>query len=110
MRYIDEVELELVNNKYRVKFNNFRTTFYKEFKDLFDKGYIDWKGKITHSFKGIGIDSNKTIKARQQAKKTTSGITSKEINKSLRHINADMEKSAEEFYTTKKEKDDNLSL
>lgn len=36
---------------------NFRTIFYKEFKELFDKGYIDWKRKITHSFKGIGIDS-----------------------------------------------------
>ncbi len=57
MRYIDEIELELVNNKYRVKLVNFRTTFYKEFKELFDKGYIDWKRKITHSFKGIGIDS-----------------------------------------------------
>ena len=34
----------------------------------------------------------------------------KEINKSLKHINDDMEKSAEEFYTTKKEKDDDLSL
>ena len=57
MRYIDEIELELVNNKYRVKLVNFRTTFYKEFKESFDKGYIDWKRKITHSFKGIGIDS-----------------------------------------------------
>lgn len=57
MRYIDEIELELVNNKYRVKLVNFRTTFYKEFKELFDKGYIDWKRKITHSFKGIGIDT-----------------------------------------------------
>jgi len=36
MRYIDEIELELVNNKYRVKLVNFRTTFYKEFKELFD--------------------------------------------------------------------------
>ena len=41
MRYIDDIELELINNKYRVKLVNFRTTFYKEFKDLFDKGYID---------------------------------------------------------------------
>ena len=37
-------------------------------------------------------------------------IHKKEINKSLKHINDEMEKSAEEFYTTKKEKDDGLSL
>lgn len=34
----------------------------------------------------------------------------KEINKSLKHINDEMKKSAEEFYTTKKTKDDDLSL
>ena len=34
----------------------------------------------------------------------------KEINKSLKHINDEMEKSAEEFYSNKKEKDDDLSL
>ena len=57
MRYIDDIELELINNKYRVKLVNFRTTFYKEYKELFDKGYIDLKRKITHSFNGISIDS-----------------------------------------------------
>ena len=56
MRYIDDIELELVNNKYKVKLTNFRSTFYKDFKSLFDKGYIDWKRKITHSFNGICVD------------------------------------------------------
>ena len=56
MRYIDDIELELVNNKYKVKLTNFRATFYKDFKSLFDKGYIDWKRKIVHSFKGFCVD------------------------------------------------------
>lgn len=56
MKYIDDIELELVNNKYKVKLINFRSTFYKDFKSLFDKGYIDWKRKITHSFNGFCID------------------------------------------------------
>lgn len=56
MRYIDDIELELVNNKYKVKLTNFRSTFYKDFKSLFDKGYIDWKRKIVHSFNGICAD------------------------------------------------------
>ena len=34
----------------------------------------------------------------------------KEIEKSIKHINAEMEESAEKFYSTKKEKDDDLSL
>ena len=56
MRYIDDIELELVNNKYKVKLTNFRSAFYKDFKSLFDKGYIDWKRKIVHSFNGICVD------------------------------------------------------
>lgn len=56
MRYIDDIELELVNNKYKVKLTNFRSTFYKDFKSLFDKGYIDWKRKIVHSFNSICVD------------------------------------------------------
>ncbi len=56
MKYIDDIELELVNNKYKVKLTNFRSTFYKDFKSLFDKGYIDWKRKITHSFNGFYVD------------------------------------------------------
>ena len=34
----------------------------------------------------------------------------KEINKSLKYINDEIEKSAEELYSNKKEKDDDLSL
>ena len=56
MKYIDDIELELVNNKYKVKLTNFRSTFYKDFKSLFDKGFIDWKRKITHSFNGFCVD------------------------------------------------------
>ena len=56
MKYIDDIELELVNNKYKVKLTNFRATFYKDFKSLFDKGYIDWKRKIVHSFNGFCVD------------------------------------------------------
>ena len=56
MKYIDDIELELVNNKHKVKLTNFRSTFYKDFKSLFDKGYIDWKRKIAHSFKGFCVD------------------------------------------------------
>ena len=56
MKYIDDIELELVNNKYKVKLTNFRYTFYKDFKSLFDKGYIDWKRKIVHSFNGFCVD------------------------------------------------------
>ena len=56
MKYIDDIELELVNNKYKVKLTNFRFTFYKDFKSLFDKGYIDWKRKIVHSFNGFCVD------------------------------------------------------
>ena len=56
MKYIDDIELELVNNKYKVKLTNFRSTFYKDFKSLFDKGYIDWKRKIVHSFNGFCVD------------------------------------------------------
>ena len=56
MKYIDDIELELVNNKHKVKLTNFRSTFYKDFKSLFDKGYIDWKRKIVHSVKGFCVD------------------------------------------------------
>ena len=34
----------------------------------------------------------------------------KEIEKATKHINAEMDEAAEEFYNTKKEKDDGLSL
>ena len=58
MRYIDDIELELVNHKYKVKLVNFRSTFFKEFKELFDKGYIDWKRPLKQSYNGICLNNN----------------------------------------------------
>ena len=48
MRYIDDVELEMINKKYRIKNVNFRTTFFTEFKELFDNGFIDWKVRMNY--------------------------------------------------------------
>ena len=45
-----------------------------------------------------------------ESRRISNLFSKKEINKSLKHINDEMEKSAEEFYTTKKDKDDGLSL
>ncbi len=56
MRYINNIELEIINNKYRVKLVNFRSTFFKEFKELFDKGYIDWKRKMSYKINGNSIN------------------------------------------------------
>ena len=56
MRYINDIELEIINNKYRVKLVNFRSTFFKEFKELFDKGYIDWKRKMSYKINGHSIN------------------------------------------------------
>ena len=55
MRYIDEIELEVIRDTYRVKLVNFRSNFYKDFKELFDKGYIDWKRIMTHTVDGFSI-------------------------------------------------------
>ena len=55
MRYIDEIELESIRDTYRVKLVNFRSNFYKDFKELFDKGYIDWKRIMTHTIDGVSI-------------------------------------------------------
>lgn len=41
MKYIDNIELELKGKNYLVKQINFRGSFFKDFKELFDKGYID---------------------------------------------------------------------
>lgn len=41
---------------------------------------------------------------------TYSDFNQEEINKPSKHINNEMEKSAKDFYTSKKEKDDDLSL
>ena len=58
MRYIDDIELELKENKYEVKQINFRSTFYSDFEELYKKGYIDKKRPITYDFNGICVDTN----------------------------------------------------
>ena len=45
-----------------------------------------------------------------ESRKISNLFNKKEINKSLKHINDEMEKSAEEFYTTRKRKDDCFEL
>ena len=58
MKYIDDIELELKNNKYEVKQINFRSTFYSDFEELYNKGYIDKKRKLTYDFNGVCVDTN----------------------------------------------------
>ena len=58
MRYIDDIELEFKNNIYLIKQVNFRSTFYSDFEELYNKGYIDKKRKLTYDFNGIRIDTN----------------------------------------------------
>lgn len=58
MRYIDDIELEFKNNMYLIKQVNFRSTFYNDFEELYNKGYIDKKRKLTYDFNGICIDTN----------------------------------------------------
>ena len=58
MRYIDDIELELKNNKYEVKQINFRSTFYSDFEELYKKGYIDKKRPLIYNFNGICVDTN----------------------------------------------------
>ena len=53
MRYIDDIELEEINNMYVVKKVNFRSTFYEDFKILFNQGYIDCKREMIIDFNGI---------------------------------------------------------
>jgi len=53
MRYIDDIELEEKNNVYVVKKVNFRSTFYEDFKMLFNQGYIDCKREMIVDFNGI---------------------------------------------------------
>ena len=53
MRYIDDIELEEINNMYVVKKVNFRSTFYEDFKMLFNQGYIDCKKEMIIDFNGI---------------------------------------------------------
>ncbi len=58
MRYIDDIELEFKNNMYLIKQVNFRSTFYSDFEELYNKGYIDKKKEITYGFNGISINTN----------------------------------------------------
>ena len=69
----------------------------------------------------LGNDKNKSIKARQEAKNTPSGTTSKnnnaiqnvkQLGKVTKNINDEMDEYAEEFYNDKKdkEKDDGFEL
>ena len=53
MRYIDDIELEEINNMYVVKKVNFRSTFYEDFKTLFNQGYINCKREMIIDFNGI---------------------------------------------------------
>ena len=53
MRYIDDIELEEINNMYVVKKVNFRSTFYEDFKMLFNQGYIDCKREMIIDLNGI---------------------------------------------------------
>ena len=53
MRYIDDIELEEINNMYVVKKVNFRSTFYEDFKMLFNQGYIYCKREMIIDFNGI---------------------------------------------------------
>ena len=93
MKYIDDIELELVNNKYKVKLTNFRSTFYKDFKSLFDKGYIDWKRKIVHSFNGFCVDG----KVRY-----SEFLTAKEVYRHLMRLNECYEVNFYKGYLQKK--------
>ena len=53
MRYINDIELEEINNMYVVKKVNFRSTFYEDFKMLFNQGYIDYKRELIIDLNGI---------------------------------------------------------
>ena len=58
MRYIDDIELEIKNKKLEVKQVNFRSTFYNDFKTLYDQGVIDRTRPIFFESDGI-IDLSK---------------------------------------------------
>ena len=57
MRYIDDIELVMNNNKYEIKQVNFRSTFYSDFEELYKQGYIDKKRPLTYNFNGICTDT-----------------------------------------------------
>ncbi len=58
MRYIDDIELEFKDNMYLIKQVNFRSTFYSDFEELYNKGYIDKKKELTYGFNGISTNTS----------------------------------------------------
>ena len=58
MRYIDDIELELKENKYQVKQIDFRSTFYNDFEELYKKGCIDKKRPLIYDLNGVCVDTN----------------------------------------------------
>ena len=58
MRYIDDIELEFKNNMYMIKQVNFRSTFYSDFEELYNKGFIDKRKELIYSFNGISTNTN----------------------------------------------------
>lgn len=58
MRYIDDIELEFKNNMYLIKQVNFRSTFYNDFEELYNKGYIDKRKELIYSFNGMSMNTN----------------------------------------------------
>ena len=54
MNYIEDITLKFdVDGDYIVDTVNFRSTFFKDFKSLYDDGYIDWKF-VSFDLDGIG--------------------------------------------------------
>lgn len=43
MNYIEDIELKEINGKVILDKANFRNTFFKEFSNLYQEGFIDWK-------------------------------------------------------------------
>ena len=57
MRYIDDIELEIIDDEYQVKQINFRSTFYEDFNELYVKGFIDKKRPIIYDVNGICVEA-----------------------------------------------------
>ena len=54
MNYIEDIELKEVNKKIVIGKINFRNTFYKDYDELFDEGFIDYKFKCLDDISGLG--------------------------------------------------------
>lgn len=52
MNYVDEIELEKINNRYEVKYIKFRESICKHMKELKNNGYLDSKVQIFGKFAG----------------------------------------------------------